>query len=576
MTLRHARPDDELTTYVRERWVDLVSDAAVLCADPRDAEPVVIEAMARLEARIRPRHPTDDVGDLLMRQLVRACVDHDKGRGGGEPAGIQMMEVVSDQPASESGSGELVRRALAALPSRQRAVIVLRYRGLATAAVDADPGDGLALTSFDVGRRAAELLGCSPVIVKLELTKALDRLEDVLGLDAIGAVKGDGSSRTEAMLRRALGDAPAVPVTPASLLALARRLSRLRRRRALAVPAAAAVVVLAVVLSTLHGSSPVVAPTTTAVTAIVPAPPVALSRLASANPSGVVSGDGFMWTVELHPSARHGGTTIERRDLTTGRPLQSYQVPGEDFGIGYGLGKIWAWGADDGRPLVNEVSTLDPASGRVTTVGMGTGSIQSVAFTSRGAWFTQPQRNRIVVLTAGLRTGRAVFRADGAGDIGTLTTDSVASLDSGGAVLELPLGVVINHNDISLTLLSTTPSHGVWIGHVDDLSYQPTINSPLTVSLRLPLQAAHVVGDPATGVYVATESSNPQYVSPYLLYYSPQALRAPHPRAVARLDGDVEVQSMTAGVNGGLVFVATDGSVVEWNPSRQVRIEAAG
>lgn len=554
--------------------MDLVSDAALLCADPRDAEPVALAAMARLAARVRPGRPPDDVGDLVMRQLVRGCVGYDKGRAGGEP-GIQLMAVVTEQPASDDGSGEFVRRALADLSARQRAVLVLRYRGLATATVIADPGAGPVSEPVDE-TRAAELIGCSPQVAQRELAKALSRLEDRLGLDVIGAVTGDGSSRTEAELRRALREAPPMTVTTDPLPALARRTSRLRRHRALIVPAAAVVVVLAVVLTLLNGSSPVVGTTTKAAAATAPAPPVSLSRLASANPSGVVTGAGFLWTVELHPSARHAGTTIERRDLRTGRPLQSYRVPGEDFGIGYGLGRIWAWGADDARPLLNEVSTLDPASGRVTSVGVGTGSIQAVAFTSRGAWFTQPQRNRVVVLTANLRTGRGVFPADGARDIGTLATDSVVALDSAGAVLELPREVTINRNDLTLTLLSSTPSHGVWIGHGNDLSYQPTINSPLTVSLRLPLEAAHVVGDPATGVYVATESSNPQDASPYLVYYSPQSLRAAHPRPVARLDGDVEVQSMTAGVNGALVFVATDGSVIAWNPSRPAPAPAAG
>jgi DNA-directed RNA polymerase specialized sigma24 family protein len=545
--------EDALAAYVGEHWADLVAEASLLCADPRDGESIVLAVLARLDAR-RRTHDEADLEVEVRRRLVRACIANDKRSSRGQLGDVQLMDVVATDGPVVGDSQGLVRRAVGELPARQRAALVLRY-----------------LSGADDGQ-IARLIGCSAATVRGELAKALGRLEDTLGVDRIGAVTGDGSSRTEAILRRALAEAPALPLAirdPAP--ELARHVRRLKHRRAALVSAAAAVIVVVGATAALDrpGSTktPVVAPPKHVVAA-APVVPVGLVVPASSRPSGITSGGGYLWTVELHPNARRGGTTIERRDLATGQREKAYRVSGEDFGIAYGLGRVWTWGASALRPLAWQVNSLDPVTGIVHTATLGSGPIEGVAFAGGRAWFTQAQRNRVVLLSPDVDGRSPPIDADGASDIAALSPTSVVVLSSAGQLLELPSNVIINHTDPSLTLVSSTPSYGVWIGHGGRLSYQPAIDSPLTVSLRLPLEIAHVVGDPTTGAYVATESSDPERVSPYLVYYSPQALKARHPRPTARLDGDVAVSAMSGGVDGGLVYVTTDGAIVSWNPSR--------
>jgi hypothetical protein len=311
----------------------------------------------------------------------------------------------------------------------------------------------------------------------------------------------------------------------------------------------------------------VVTPVSRVAAAKPPAPPRLLAHAASAHPSGVVAGAGSLWTIELHPSGRRAVTVVERRDVASGRVERSYRVPGEDFGIAYGLGRVWTWGAGVSRQPSSDVSSINPANSTVRTVTIGSGQVGDVAFAAGRAWFTQAARNRVVALAPGLNRGKASYRANGATDVAAYGPNSVVVLGSGGALLELPIGVTINHNDPSLTFLSATAQYGVWIGHGGQLTYSPAIDSPLTVSLRLSLRVALVVGDPQTGVYVVTTSMNPLHYDPYLVYYSPAALLARRPRPTTTLSGLVKVDSLTADPQGGVDFVTTEGVIARWNPA---------
>jgi hypothetical protein len=295
---------------------------------------------------------------------------------------------------------------------------------------------------------------------------------------------------------------------------------------------------------------------------------VTLPHLARAYPNGVVAAAGQLWTVELHPSNKVPGTTVVRRDPGTGREETSYAVPGEDFGIAYGLGMIWTWGAAAGGPPASDVSVIDPETGHVRTLRVSYGPIEDVAFADGLAWFTQPDLNRVLRIAPLGRTRPTTLVADGARDIAPLGTASVVVLGSSGSLLDLPDEVFINRNDPTLTMLAAAPQYGVWLAHGRNLTHEPAIDLPLDVSLRLPLPVREVLGDPADGAYIATQSEGPQRYDPYLVYYSPQALASRHPRPTALLDGRVRVESMTSGPDGGVVFVTTSGALVSWNPSR--------
>jgi RNA polymerase sigma-70 factor (sigma-E family) len=153
--------DARLAEYVRGQWPALVRYATLLCGDASEAEEVVQSTLTRVALRWRFVEGKDNPDGYVRRALVRACIDSGKRRRR-EPAYEFMPDVgVADQSASFADSDQ-VRRALATLPPRQRAVLVLRYLDDATEA------------------RTAEVLGCSIGTVKSQTAKALAKLRDVV------------------------------------------------------------------------------------------------------------------------------------------------------------------------------------------------------------------------------------------------------------------------------------------------------------------------------------------------------------------------------------------------------------
>jgi hypothetical protein len=351
------------------------------------------------------------------------------------------------------------------------------------------------------------------------------------------------------------------------LPALARRVRRVRGRRLAGSAAGVAVVVVAVVLVVSSTGSDR-HPRRRAQRPVVEAAPIAIPHALAAEPSSVAVGGGYLWTLELHPSSGRPGSTIVRRDLVSGRPEASYQVPGEDFGLAYGLGKVWAWGVNDTRRNESAVSSLDPTTGAVHAVRLDKGEvIAGAAFTAEAGWFTEPKQNRVLLVAPDSHGLTVRVGLPGARNVAPVSATSVVVSGTFGVMHELPANVLVQSGSPFLTYLSSTASYGVWIGHDNQLYYRTGIDDAPSVAVRLPLDVGLVTGDPATGVYVATRSNDPQHYDPYLVYYSPTALRAPRPRPTARLDGRVEVESMVSGQAGGIVFVTTSGAIESWNPS---------
>jgi RNA polymerase sigma-70 factor (sigma-E family) len=119
----------------------------------------------------------DDPERYVRRILVNASVDRWRrlrrhpeaplGTGGAEPAGADQTALLADR--------DLLLRALAALPARQRAVLVLRYfEDLSEA-------------------QTATVLGCSVGTVKSQAARALARLRDIAS-PATGPDSGSGKA----------------------------------------------------------------------------------------------------------------------------------------------------------------------------------------------------------------------------------------------------------------------------------------------------------------------------------------------------------------------------------------------
>lgn len=156
--------DARLSDYVRGQWPQLVRYATALCGDPAEAEELVQAALVRVSMRwtfVRDKDNPDAYvrraianGYLTMWRRVRrhevTVADLPESAGADRTAGVDDVLVV--------------RRVLATLPPRQRAVLVLRYLE--------DRSE----------QETAEILGCSVGTVKSQAAKALGKLR--------GAVEG--------------------------------------------------------------------------------------------------------------------------------------------------------------------------------------------------------------------------------------------------------------------------------------------------------------------------------------------------------------------------------------------------
>lgn len=157
--------DVRLSDYVRGQWPQLVRYATALCGDPAEAEELVQSALVRVAVRW-PLVRDKDNPDAYVRHAIANGYLTTWRR-------IRSREVAVAEPPEVAAVGDrtagvddvmVVRRALATLPPRQRAVLVLRYLE--------DRSE----------RETADILGCSVGTVKSQAAKALAKLR--------GAVEG--------------------------------------------------------------------------------------------------------------------------------------------------------------------------------------------------------------------------------------------------------------------------------------------------------------------------------------------------------------------------------------------------
>ncbi len=145
--------------FVRSRWTPLVRLAYALTGDVARAEDVVQDALAKLWPRW-PRLRDENPDGYARRMVVNQAVSAGRPRW-------RRREVLTDRLPDRAAPGagaqrfeqrEVLRQALAALPPRQRAVVVLRVvEDLSEAQV-------------------AQILGCSIGTVKAHTSRGLAAL----------------------------------------------------------------------------------------------------------------------------------------------------------------------------------------------------------------------------------------------------------------------------------------------------------------------------------------------------------------------------------------------------------------
>jgi RNA polymerase sigma-70 factor (sigma-E family) len=170
MSTRH---DEEFTDYVTGRLPSLRRVAYLLCQDWHQADDLVQVGITNLYAHWDRARAMDHIDAYVRRVVVREFL---RERRSGWARRVMLDSDPQDSCAADPGAvwdaAADLRTALARLPRRQRATLVLRfYCDLTT-------------------DQAADLLGCSPGTVKSQTAKALGSLRRA---PEIGALSTDST-----------------------------------------------------------------------------------------------------------------------------------------------------------------------------------------------------------------------------------------------------------------------------------------------------------------------------------------------------------------------------------------------
>jgi RNA polymerase sigma-70 factor (sigma-E family) len=162
--------------YVNGRVVALRRMAFLLCGNPDQADDLVQETITKLYARWPRISQADNVDAYVHTMIVRAFLD-EKRRGWwrvGLFASAPERPVLPSSPVEEQAT---LRAALAQVPARQQAVLVLRF-----------------LCDLPVAE-VARILGCTDGTVKSQTSHGLKRLRQILDEPVPAIDSPDGGAR---------------------------------------------------------------------------------------------------------------------------------------------------------------------------------------------------------------------------------------------------------------------------------------------------------------------------------------------------------------------------------------------
>ena len=170
------RRDDEFTAYVAARARLLRRSAYLLCGDWHRAEDLTQSALTKVYLAWSRVRRADNVDAYVRQVLVRTYLDEQRRRWRSEQVTGETLDGLRPDPAAASDQRLDLLRALATLPPRQRAAVVLRC------------WEDLPITEV------ARALDCSEGTVKSQTSRGLAALRGVL---APGRYDGfpEGASR---------------------------------------------------------------------------------------------------------------------------------------------------------------------------------------------------------------------------------------------------------------------------------------------------------------------------------------------------------------------------------------------
>jgi RNA polymerase sigma-70 factor (sigma-E family) len=165
---------DSFGDFVAEALPGLLRFGHVLTGDPREAEDLVQEALARSLRRWRWVRG-DDAVPYVRRAMVNTHISRWRTWQARVRLGTPPDDCADDPALRRSEEWDLLRRALVQLPVRQRTVLVLRYyEDLPDASI-------------------AELMGCTSGTVRSQASRGLAALRPLLDPGLAGTVPSGAS-----------------------------------------------------------------------------------------------------------------------------------------------------------------------------------------------------------------------------------------------------------------------------------------------------------------------------------------------------------------------------------------------
>jgi len=159
--------DEGFAAFVRDRSAGLARTAFLLTADRHVAEDLLQTTLVKVADRWSRIAATGDPTPYIRKVMLNTAISWRRRRWHGELPTATLPEVLSSETTT-SHVEERLRAALAQVPPRQRAALVLRYYDDLTEA------------------ETAAALGCSVGTVKSQTSKGLARLRDLLGTEHDG------------------------------------------------------------------------------------------------------------------------------------------------------------------------------------------------------------------------------------------------------------------------------------------------------------------------------------------------------------------------------------------------------
>lgn len=154
----------EMDAFCRDIWPRLAASFAYYCHDRTVGEEIAQEALARVCARWGHVARLDAPEAWAFRAGLNLARSRGRRKQAEQRALARLRSVAPSAPGSDADA-IAVRDAVAALPERQRAAIVLRY--FADLSVD----------------QAATAMRCAPGTVKSLTSQAMERLRAALAVD---------------------------------------------------------------------------------------------------------------------------------------------------------------------------------------------------------------------------------------------------------------------------------------------------------------------------------------------------------------------------------------------------------